>query len=89
MARRLRLGVLASGRGSSLQAILDASRAGELPADVAVVLSNRPSAMALERARAAGVPAFVLSQKRFESLRERDLAFVEQLRAHQVDLVVL
>ena len=54
-----------------------------------MVLSNRPSAKALERARTAGVPAFALSQKRFESLRERDLAFVEQLRAHQVDLVVL
>ena len=54
-----------------------------------MVLSNRPSAKALERARAAGVPAFALSQKRFESLPERDLAFVEKLRAHQVDLVVL
>jgi phosphoribosylglycinamide formyltransferase-1 len=85
----LRLGVLASGRGSSLQALLDASRAGEFPAEVSVVLSNRPSARALERARAAGVPAFALPQTRFASLAARDLAFVEQLRRHDVDLVVL
>lgn len=85
----LRLGVLASGRGTSLQAILDSSRAGDLPAEVAVVLSNRPSARALQRAREAGVPAMALQQKRYASLRERDLAFVEQLRSHKVDLVVL
>jgi phosphoribosylglycinamide formyltransferase-1 len=60
-----------------------------LPAEVAVVLSNRPSARALERARAAGVPAFALSQQRFASLRERDLAMVERLREHRVDLVIL
>jgi phosphoribosylglycinamide formyltransferase-1 len=85
----VRLGVLASGRGTSLQAILDASAAGALPAEVAVVLSNRPSARALERAGAAGVPAFALSQRAFPSLRERDLAMVEHLRRHEVDLVVL
>jgi phosphoribosylglycinamide formyltransferase 1 len=87
--KRLRLGVLASGRGTTLQALLDAGRAGTLPAEVAVVLSNRPSARALQRARDAGVPALTLQQKRYPSLRERDLAFVEQLRAHQVDLVIL
>jgi phosphoribosylglycinamide formyltransferase-1 len=88
-AKRLRLGVLASGRGTTLQALLDASARGEIPADVAVVISNRPSAKALERARAAGVPAFAMSQRQFESLRERDLAMVKRLREHEVDLVVL
>lgn len=87
--RPLRLGVLASGRGTSLQAILDASAAGTLPATVAVVLSNRPSAQALRRARDAGVPAFALPQTRFPSLADRDAAFVEKLREHDVDLVVL
>jgi phosphoribosylglycinamide formyltransferase 1 len=89
VTKRLRLGVLASGRGTSLQAILDASREGRLPADVAIVLSNRPSARALRRAESAGIPAMVLPQKRFNSLRERDLAMAEQLRAHAVELVVL
>jgi phosphoribosylglycinamide formyltransferase-1 len=83
------LGILASGRGSSLQAILDASAAGTLPAKVGVVLSNRPSARALERARAAGIPAFVFPQTRFASLRDRDDAFVRKLEAYGVDLVVL
>jgi phosphoribosylglycinamide formyltransferase 1 len=86
---RLRLGVLASGRGTTLQALLDASAGGDFPAEVALVLSNRPSALALRRARAAGVPAFVLPQQRFPSLRDRDLAMAERLREHRIDLVVL
>ena len=56
-ARRLRLGVLASGNGSNLQAILDACAAGRLDADVAVVVSDKRDARALERARFAGVKA--------------------------------
>ncbi|HEX2326778.1 MAG TPA: phosphoribosylglycinamide formyltransferase [Chloroflexota bacterium] len=86
---RLRLGVLASGRGTTLQAILNAAAGEGFPAEVAIVLSNRPSAPALRRARAAGVPAFALPQQRFPSLLERDLALVQRLREHQVDLVVL
>ena len=85
----LRLGVLASGRGTSLQAMLDAAARGEIPAEVAVVISNRPSAKALARARAAGVPAFAMPQQRFPDLRSRDLAMLDRLRKHQVDLVVL
>jgi phosphoribosylglycinamide formyltransferase-1 len=81
--------VLASGRGSSLQAVLDASQRGTIPASVVVVLSNRPSSRALERARAAGVPAFALPQQRFPDVRTRDLAMLERLRDHAVDLVVL
>jgi phosphoribosylglycinamide formyltransferase-1 len=54
-----------------------------------VVLSNRPSAAALARARAAGIPAQALPQRRFASVRERDRAMVDVLRRRQVDLVVL
>jgi phosphoribosylglycinamide formyltransferase-1 len=89
VAGRLRLGVLASGRGTSLQALIDASADADFPAEVVVVLSNRPSARALERARDAGIPARALSQRQFESLIARDLALVDELRRHQVDLVVL
>lgn len=85
----MKLGVLASGRGTTLQAILDASAGGRLPAEVAVVLSNRPSARALERARAAGVPSYVLPQTQYAGLRERDRAMVDLLRLHGAELVVL
>lgn len=89
MPDRLRLGVLASGRGTSLQVLLDAQADPYFPAEVVVVLSNRPSAKALERARAAEVPARALPQTRFPDLRSRDLAFVAELRKHDVQLVVL
>jgi phosphoribosylglycinamide formyltransferase-1 len=89
LAQRLRLGVLASGRGTSLQALLDAQADPDFPAEVVVVLSNRPSARALERAKAAGIPARALPQTRFPDLRTRDLAFVAQLRKHGAELVVL
>jgi phosphoribosylglycinamide formyltransferase 1 len=89
LAARLRLGVLASGKGTLLQALLDAQGDPSFPAEVVIVLSNRPSARALERARAAGVPARALPQTRFAGVRERDLAFVEELRKREVGLVVL
>ena len=72
-----------------LQALLDAQADPSFPAEVAVVLSNRPSARALERARAANVPARALPQTRFPDLRARDMAFVGQLKTHDVQLVVL
>ena len=56
---RLRVGVLISGRGSNLQAIIDAIEAGRLDAEIAVVISNRPKAHGLDRARAAGLEALV------------------------------
>jgi phosphoribosylglycinamide formyltransferase-1 len=83
------LGVLISGRGSNLQAILDAIREGRLKAQVGVVLSNVAGAPGLERARAAGVPAEVLSHKDFPSRERYDEALVERLRSYEVDLVCL
>lgn len=87
--RRHRLGVLISGRGSNLQAILDATRAGSLRADVAVVISNRPAAAGLERARAVGVPAVVIDPKSLPSRDAFDRAAVEVLRQYEVDMVCL
>jgi phosphoribosylglycinamide formyltransferase-1 len=83
------LGILISGRGSNLQAILDAIREGKLHARVGIVVSNVESAPGLERARKAGVPTLVLSHKDSSSREEYDEALVEQLRAHQVDVVCL
>lgn len=84
----LKLGVLASGRGTNLQAILDACARGELPARVAVVVSDRADAQALERARRAGVPAvFVDPRGRGKADFEAQISRV--LREHGVELVCL
>ena len=72
----LRLGVLVSGRGSNLQAILDAIGEGSLDARVQVVVSNKPKAYALERARAVGVEACCISHKDYGSREEFDAALV-------------
>ena len=83
------LGVLVSGSGTNLQAILDAVAAGTLQAKVGVVISNVATANALERAKAARVPAIVVDHKAFESRAAFDAAIVEVLQAHHVDCVVL
>jgi phosphoribosylglycinamide formyltransferase-1 len=69
MADLLRVGVLVSGTGTNLQSLLDACRSGEVPAEIAVVISNVPEAFALVRARRAGVPAVVLDHRTFPSKR--------------------
>jgi phosphoribosylglycinamide formyltransferase-1 len=83
------LGVLISGRGSNLQAILDAVRQGELDARVGIVVSNVATAPGLARAEEAGVPTAVIDHKRFSSREEFDQAVVDELRRHEVDLVCL
>jgi phosphoribosylglycinamide formyltransferase 1 len=83
------LGVLVSGSGTNLQAILDAVAAGTLDARVAVVVSNVAGATALERARSAGVETVVVDHKRFGDRASFDGAVVEVLRARGVDVVVL
>jgi phosphoribosylglycinamide formyltransferase 1 len=83
------LGVLVSGSGSNLQAVLDAVARGDLRAQVAVVVSNVASAKGLDRARAAGVPAIVLDHKAYAGREAFDAAVVETLRAHGVTCVVL
>jgi phosphoribosylglycinamide formyltransferase-1 len=86
---RVILGVLASGGGTNLQAILDAIAAGSLDARVAVVVSNVPEAGALARARAAGVETLVIDHKGFGERRAFDAAVVDALRSRGVELVVL
>jgi phosphoribosylglycinamide formyltransferase-1 len=85
----IRLGVLASGGGTNLQAILDACAARRISAEVAAVVSNVPGAGALERARRAGVAAEVLPSHGVADRDSYDLRLVEVLRAHRVDLVCL
>ena len=85
----LRLGVLVSGTGSNLQAILDAIAAGSLAAEVKVVISNRPNVQALDRARAAGVPALTVPHKDFATREAFDRALVAALREASVEWIVL
>jgi phosphoribosylglycinamide formyltransferase-1 len=83
-----KVGVLVSGRGSNLQALIDAARRGELGGEVAVVVSNVESAFGLERARRAGIPA-VFRDHRGKKREAFDAEIVEILRGHGVDLVCL
>jgi len=80
------VGVLASGRGSNLQALLDASARPEFPAEVVVVISDREGAAALARARAAGVDAVFVNPKDFADRVAFDLALVAEFAARRVGL---
>lgn len=85
----IRIGVLASGSGSNLQALLDATREGRIDGSVAVVIANVPEARALERARVAGVPAELLPSKGVADRAAYDREIVARLQARRVDLVCL
>lgn len=89
MSKKLRLGVLASGNGSNLQAIIDRCREGELPAEVVLVLSNKSQAGALTRARKAGIATLVIDHRDHPERAAFDQAMVAALRNAEVDLVVL
>jgi len=83
------LGVLISGRGSNLKAIIDAIQRGDLDATIAVVISNRADAPGLEHARRAGIETLVRSHKSYASREEYDRALVGELRKRGVALVCL
>jgi phosphoribosylglycinamide formyltransferase-1 len=83
------IGVLVSGSGTNLQAILDAARRGELGAEVRLVVSNRPGVAALERATAAGVPSLVLPHDAHPTREAYDEALALALREHGVTWVAL
>ena len=84
-----RVGVLVSGRGSNLQALIDAIQDGQLEATIAVVISNRRDAPALDRARRAGIETLTLDHRTFASRADHDLAIVRELRTWNVGLVCL
>ena len=86
----MKVGVLASGSGTNLQALIVAAARGGLgAAEIAVVGVNVPGCGALERAASAGLATFVLDHKTFPSREAFDRALVEKLRGHGVELVVL
>ncbi len=87
MTAKLAVGVLVSGRGSNLQALLDACAAASFPARIAVVISDREHAPALERARAAGAETLWIDPKDFVDRESFSLALVRELEARKVGLV--
>ena len=84
-----RLGVLISGRGSNLQALIDAVGEGRLNADLSVVISNREDAGGLERARRAGIEAICVSHRGWPSRDDYDRVLVKELQQRRVDVVCL
>ena len=85
-----RIAVLVSGGGTNLQALIDAQARGELTnGQIVAVLSSREGAYALERAKASGIPGYVVPRKAFPSNQAMTLALVDKLRELNIDLVVL
>jgi phosphoribosylglycinamide formyltransferase 1 len=89
MARKVLIGVLISGSGSNLQAIIDAIEANKLDATIQLVLSNRADAYGLIRAKNHGIPTEALDHKQFSSREAFDQKVVDLLNARSVELVVL
>ena len=86
---RQTIGVLISGRGSNLQALIDAIDEGRLPARIAIVISNREDAGGLDRARAAGIETLVVDHRIFPTRDAFDRVLASELRSRQVSLVCL
>lgn len=85
----LKLGVLISGGGTNLQAIIDSIQSGELDATIEVVISNRKGAYGLTRADEAGIPAVYIGKANYPNEEERNEALSQILESHDVQLVVL
>ena len=89
--RKLRLGILGSGKGSNAAAIADACASGEIPGEVVLVVSDVPNAGILDKARTRGLPALHIAPGKFRTKLDEtaEAAFVEALQKAAVDLVVL
>ncbi len=86
----VRIAVLVSGGGTNLQALIDAQRRGEIPdGEIAAVISSSPDAFALERAKKAGIPGYVIDRKAFASNQAMTVALTQQLKELDIGLVVL
>ena len=89
MAEPLKIGVLLSGSGTNLQAIIDAAANDGLPVDIVQVVSSRPDAYGIERARAAGIPATVLNRDVYADPEAADARIVAELREAGAEYVVM
>ena len=86
----VRVAVLVSGGGTNLQALIDAQNRGEIiGGEIAAVIASKSSAYAIERAKNAGIPAYVIARKDYADAREMTIAYVNKLKELNIDLVVL
>lgn len=85
----MNIAVLVSGSGTNLQAIIDAAKSGYIPAKIALVLSDKKDAFALERARKAGIETLVLDKKDFKTREDFDKEVIRNLKKREIGLVVL
>lgn len=85
----MNIAVLCSGSGTNLQAIIDKVKSGYIPARIALVVSDKADAFALERAKKAGIQTLALDKKDFKSREDFDKKILEELGKKKVDLVVL
>ena len=86
---KARIAVLISGRGTNLQALIDACADPDYPAEVALVISNKPKAQGLDRARAAGIPQEIIDHKDFETREHFEEALNHALKTAKADFVCL
>lgn len=86
---KLRLGVLVSGSGSNLQAIIDSIESGYLPCEIAVVISDKPDAYALKRAEKKRIATHIAEPRKFKDREAFDAELARILKIHGVDLVIL
>jgi phosphoribosylglycinamide formyltransferase-1 len=86
---RARVAILISGRGSNMAALIEAARAPDFPAEIALVLSNKRDAGGLERAREAGVATGIVESRDYTDREAFEAAVLERLAAHRVDLICL
>lgn len=87
---RKRIAVLVSGGGTNLQALIDAQGRGEIVnGEISIVISSAPEVYALERAKQAGIPSYVLDRKNFSSSQAMTVALVDKLKSLSIDVVVM
>ncbi len=84
-----RIGVLISGRGTNLQALIDAQKRGDFDGQIAIVISNKSKAEGLKRADRAGIKTRIITKKDYAVREEHDRAVIQVLKEHDVNLVVL
>ncbi|MBB5336013.1 phosphoribosylglycinamide formyltransferase [Pectinatus brassicae] len=83
------LGVLASGRGTNLQSIINAIDAGQFAAEIGVVITDKPEALALERAKDAGIIGICINRKEYNTREDFEKALIKELHAHNVEHIIL
>ncbi|WP_369795121.1 phosphoribosylglycinamide formyltransferase [Halioglobus sp. HI00S01] len=89
VSEKARIAILISGRGSNMQAFIDACAKGDLQADICLVLSNNPDAAGLERAAEAGITTVCVNHRDYDSRETFDAALVHALAPYEPDLVIL